>query len=156
MHRKREIKLMLSILSILAMGLTVDAWAGGLPRHSRGGPDGGPGPGAPPHGFAHFSRLAERLIYPCRDDCVEAQHTCTETAEAAALTCAEQTCGTTVDAARADCATERRSQACQDAVSALQTCIQPCIDSQSSAVTSCLDTFQACLGACIPTPTPTP
>ena len=167
-------KLVMAILGALSLTLAVQAWAHGIVRGPRGGQGdrGAPGtPGTPgipgasftpgpngpgPNGSRHFGRLVDRLIYPCRNDCVEAERSCTEAAESNALTCAAQTCDAEIQTARTDCTTDRTSQACQDDVSALATCVQPCIDSQSAAVISCLDTFKACLAVCSPAPTPTP
>ena len=150
MHSNRHWKLMMVTLGILIFGAAIEARAFGGP----GGP-GGPGDrGA--YGFRHFGRLVEQLLFPCRTDCVDAEGVCTDTAESTALTCATQTCETDIQTSRTDCATDRKSQACQEDVSTLNTCIQPCVQAQSAAVMSCFDTFRACLGACNPTPTPTP
>ena len=149
----RNWKLVLAILAALGVGSAMQAWA-----HGPGDELGGPGPhgGPPPYGVMHFGQLVEQLIFPCRNDCVQAERSCTETAESDALTCATQTCNATIDSARTDCAGSRTSQACLTDVSALITCVEPCTTTESAAIKTCATTFKACVGACSPTPTPTP
>ena len=77
-------------------------------------------------------RLLLPLIYPCRGDCFDADRTCDEMAESAAVTCAEQTCDASIQTAR----------------TTLLPCIQPCLDTEQSAVASCHTTLEACLTAC--------
>ncbi len=158
---KTHWKSMAAILAIGTLALTVQAWARPFP-HGGGGPD-GPGPEGPglhggPGGFGvlHFGPLIEQLIFPCRNDCVEAEHSCRDAAESAALTCAEQTCAATIASAQTDCAADRSSQACLTDVSTLITCVQPCITTEAAALPACAATYKACSSACNPTPTPTP
>ena len=73
-------KLVLAILAILSVTLTIQAWAHG-PGDGRGGPHGLPGR----LGSLHFGHLVEQLIFPCRNDCVQAERSCAETAESTAL-----------------------------------------------------------------------
>lgn len=155
-------KLVLAMLVVLTVSVTTQALARDFGRGPRGGgegpmppPEGAP-PGPPPNDMRRFGRLIEQLIYPCRNDCVEAQHACVEATDSNALTCATQTCDAAIQAARTDCPADRTSSACRSDIATLKTCIQPCIDAQSTTVTSCLDTLQACLASCAPTPTPTP
>lgn len=151
-------KLVVPMLAILTLTLTVGAWARGLPRGGHGGPGGPDGPGGPGdmHAVLHFGPLIEQLIFPCRNDCTQADRSCDETAESATLSCAAQACNTTIASAQTDCAANRASQACLTDVSTLITCVQPCLATESTAVTACATTFQGCVSACSPTPTPTP
>ena len=148
-------KLVLTVAAILGLTLTLEARANGGPgpRGPGGPPPHGDGPG---HGLLHFGRLVEQLIFPCRNDCVQAEQSCTETAESDALSCAAQTCDATIQSARTDCAASRASQACLADISTLITCVQPCLTTQATAVTACVATYRTCVGVCSPTPTPTP
>ena len=106
----------------------------GAPRRPPDGPGG--------FGVLHFGPLVEQLIFPCRNDCVQAEHSCRDAAESAALTCATQTCAATITNAQTDCAADRSSQACLTDVSALITCVQPCIVTESTALPACAATVQ--------------
>ena len=149
---RKHWKLVVATLAILTLTLAARGWAHG--PGDRGGFGGPPSIGG--YGLRSFGGLLQQLIYPCRSDCVQAEQSCAETAESAALSCATQTCDAEIQSAQTDCTTSRTSQACRDDVSALRTCVEPCVMTQSTAVTTCLDTFKTCLGACSPTPTPTP
>jgi len=96
----------------------------------------------------HAGGLLLRLIFPCRGDCFDADRTCDEMAESAAVTCAEQTCDASIQTARTACQPDLASADCQTARTALLPCIQPCLDTEQSAVASCRTTIQACLTAC--------
>src|SRR5579862_7898849 len=99
---------------------TVRAWARPMPRggalHGPGGP-GDPGDDHGGFGVVHFGPLVEQLIFPCRNDCVQAEHGCQDTTESAALSCASTTCASTIASAQTDCAANRSSQACLTDVS---------------------------------------
>ncbi len=141
-------KLVLALLAVFTVTLAARSWARGP---GRGGPEGNPG-----HGLVHFGQLVEELIFPCRNDCQQAQRSCVETAESTALSCAAETCDAAIQSARTDCSTDRTSQACLSDVSALITCVQPCTTAEATALTACNTTFRTCVAACSPTPTPTP
>ena len=113
-------------LAILFLSLAVSVRAHDFSRGAfrRSGVAGRRGP--------HAGGLLLRLIYPCRGDCFDADRTCDEMAESAAVTCAEQTCDASIQTAR----------------TTLLPCIQPCLDTEQSAVASCRTTIQACLTAC--------
>jgi len=146
-----------AILAVGAAVFTVQAWARPMPRGGAlHGPGDGPGDGPGGFGVVHFGPLVEQLIFPCRNDCVQAEHTCHDTAESAALTCATQTCASTITSAQTDCAADRSSQACLTDVSTLITCVQPCVTTEAAAVKTCGATYKTCIGSCSPTPTPTP
>jgi len=110
----------------LFLGQAVSVWAHDFSRGAfrRTGVAGRRGP--------HSGGLLLRLIYPCRGDCFDADRTCDEMAESAAVTCAEQTCDASIQTAR----------------TTLLPCIQPCLDTEQSAVASCHTTLEACLTAC--------
>ena len=115
-----------SALAILFLSQAVSVWAHDFSRGAfrRTGAAGRRGP--------HSGGLLLRLIYPCRGDCFDADRTCDEMAESAAVTCAEQTCDASIQTAR----------------TTLLPCIQPCLDTEQSAVASCHTTLEACLTAC--------
>lgn len=157
MSRTHSWKLIAAVLMTAATALIAPAWARPFPHggglgHLGGPPDGPGGFG----GMLHFGPLVEQLIFPCRNDCMQAERTCMEAAESAALTCATQTCDAQIQSARTDCAADRASQACLTDVSALITCVQPCLVTEAAALPTCAATYKACVGACSPTPTPTP
>lgn len=145
-------------LIVVTTILAVQASARPMPRGGAfHGPGDGPG-GDPRGGFGvvHFGPLVEQLIFPCRSDCMESEHSCQEDAESAALSCASTTCSSTISSAQTDCAADRSSQACLTDVSTLITCVQPCITTESAAIATCAATYRTCSAACNPTPTPTP
>jgi len=115
-----------SALAILFLSQAVSVWAHDFSRGAfrRTGVAGRRGP--------HSGGLLLRRIYPCRGDCFDADRTCDEMAESAAVTCAEQTCDASIQTAR----------------TTLLPCIQPCLDTEQSAVASCHTTLEACLTAC--------
>ena len=131
-----------SALAILFLSQAVSLWAHDFSRGAfrRTGAAGRRGP--------HSGGLLLRLIYPCRGDCFDADRTCDEMAESAAVTCAEQTCDASVQTARTACQSDPASEDCQTARTALLPCIQPCLDTEQSAVASCHTTLEACLTAC--------
>lgn len=149
---KNNWTLVVAALAILTLTVATRGWAHG--PSDRGEVR---GPGVPgEYGFRPYGGLLQQLIYPCRSACVQAEQSCAESVESAAVTCATQTCDAEVQSAQTDCAASRMSQTCRDDISALRTCVEPCVMTQSSAITTCLDTFKTCLAACNPTPTPTP
>jgi hypothetical protein len=154
MLKKQSWKLMAAILAVATLA-TVQAWARPMPR---GGGFGGPGLRSGPgdRGMLHFGPLVEQLLFPCRNDCAQADHSCREAAADAALTCASQTCAAIITSAQTDCSTDRASQACLTDVSALITCVQPCLTAESTALSACAATNASCVAACNPTATPTP
>ena len=131
-----------SALAILFLSQAVSLWAHDFSRGAfrRTGVAGRRGP--------HSGGLLLRLIYPCRGDCFDADRTCDEMAESAAVTCAEQTCDASLQTARTACQSDPASQDCQTARTALLPCVQPCLDTEQSAVASCRTTLEACLTAC--------
>ena len=131
-----------SALAILFLSQAVSVWAHDFSRGAfrRTGVAGRRGP--------HSGGLLLRLIYPCRGDCFDADRTCDEMAESAAVTCAEQTCDASIQTARTACQADPASEECQTARTALLPCIQPCLDTEQSAVASCHTTLKACLTAC--------
>jgi len=131
-----------SALAILFLSQAVSVWAHDFSRGAfrRTGVAGRRGP--------HSGGLLLRLIYPCRGDCFDADRTCDEMAESAAVTCAEQTCDASIQTARTACQPDLALADCQTARTALLPCIQPCLDTEQSAVASCRTTLQACLTAC--------
>ena len=143
MIAKREWRsTVVSALAILFLSQAVSVWAHDFSRGAfrRTGVTGRRGP--------HSGGLLLRLIYPCRGDCFDADRTCDEMAESAAVTCAEQTCDASIQTARTACQADPASEECQTARTALLPCIQPCLDTEQSAVASCRTTLQACLTAC--------
>ena len=149
----KDWKLVVAVLAILSVTPTVQAWAHDFGRGG-GGPAGDHGGGG--HGVLHFGGLVEELIFPCRNDCDQAERSCTETAESALLICAATTCDATIQLARTDCSASRTSAGCLTDVSTLMTCVQPCVTTDSAADKLCAATFKTCVAACSPTPTPTP
>ena len=129
-------------LAILFLSLAASVWAHDFSRGAfrQIGVAGRRGP--------HAGGLLLRLIYPCRGDCFDADRTCDEMAESAAVTCAEQTCDASIQTARTACQSDLASQDCQTARTALLPCVQPCLDTEQSAVASCRTTLEACLTAC--------
>ena len=126
---------------VLALGVAVSAWGHGL----RGGPgrNGFPGPrGSRPGG------LFQQLVFPCRAGCFDADRTCDEAAESAAVTCAQDGCDAEIQAARSACQADPSSEDCQSARTALLACIQPCLETARSAIDSCRTTLEACVTAC--------
>ena len=112
------------------------------------GPGGLGFPGGPgPHGPGQ-SVVLERLIFPCRSACLDAAHTCSDTADAAAVTCVEAACVDTLDAARTACGADALSSDCRTAASALRACGQACLTARSEAVGTCRTTGDECLDAC--------
>ncbi len=145
--------------TILAAGpaFTGQAWAGPFSRDGGGFEGLGRLEGSG-FGMMHFGPLVEQLLFPCRNDCVQAEDGCQNTAESAALTCASNACGTDISNAQTDCAAGRTSQACLTDVSALITCVRTstCVTTESSALSTCANNYKLCVAACNPTPTPTP
>jgi len=135
-------------LVVLVMGIAATAWAFG-PRR------GGPGFGGEPGGV-HGGGLLERLLDPCRGDCLDTARTCGETAESTALSCAQSTCASQIQAAQSACASDRGSQACRTAVSDLKECLSPCLDDLHMALSTCRDALGSCREACNSSATPTP
>ena len=131
-----------SALAILFLSQAVSVWAHDFSRGAfrRTGVAGRRGP--------HSGGLLLRLIFPCRGDCFDADRTCDEMAESAAVTCAEQTCDASLQTARTACQPDLASEDCQTARTALLPCLQPCLDTEQSAVASCHTTLEACLTTC--------
>src|SRR5262249_58492074 len=107
-----------------------------IPVAARGpaGP-GFPGEGPGPHGFGS-SAVLDQLIYPCRSACFDAARTCTDTADAAGLTCVEAACGSTIHTARSPGASCPSTADCSTARDALRTCAQACLTTRNDAAGS--------------------
>jgi len=138
----------------LAAVLTLTAaavWAHGPERGGFGGPGlRDPRAGGPAGG------LLQQLIFPCQADCANNLHTCSDTADADALTCVSGACSTEIQTAQTECTADPSAQACRDAVTALRTCAQSCLGIRQTALGVCRDQADTCRAACSPTPTPTP
>lgn len=131
-------KAMVELVAALALTLAVPAWAHG-PSHGTFGEA---------HAAPRAPGLLTQLIFPCQAACINSARDCDDTADAAALTCISGACATEVDTAQTACATDRTSQACQDAISALQTCSASCLTTRQSALTTCRTTLTTCRAAC--------
>jgi hypothetical protein len=100
---------------------------------------------------AHARGLLAKLIFPCQAECADKAQACNETAEDKALTCISTTaCVNEVEAAQTTCEADRASQACYDAVSALQTCgaSSTCLTTWKSDGAGCRADMTACRTAC--------
>jgi hypothetical protein len=151
MTRRNICRSIVGLAALLTLTMAVSAWAHGPSRGGFGGPgllgikSGGPAGG-----------LLQELIYPCQADCANNARTCSDTADADALTCISGACATEIQTAQSECATDRGAQTCKDAVTALRTCAQSCLSTRQTALTACRDALGSCREACSPTPTPTP
>jgi len=109
----------------------------------------GPGRGfGEPHAAPRAPGLLTQLIFPCQAACVTTAQQCDETADSEALTCISAACPTEVTAAQTACGADRTSQACRDAISALQTCSDSCLTTRQTALTACRTALTACRTAC--------
>ena len=158
MTRTTKLGLKVGVVS-LTLAVAVMAWAhgpmGGFGDRGPHGNFGGGGPlGLRPGGSS--GGLLQELIFPCQGDCVSSFHTCSDTADSAALMCIGAACETEIQAAQDACATER-TQGCQDALTALRTCAQSCLSTRQMSLLDCANTLRSCRQGCTaPTPTPTP
>jgi hypothetical protein len=135
--------------ALATVALMVAVSAGPVAARGPGGPGvpGFPGGGPGPHGSGS-SALLERLIYPCRSACFDAARTCTDTADAAALSCVGAACASTIDTARTACDGDPLTDDCRTARSALKTCPQACLTTRNDAAGTCRTTADDCLDAC--------
>lgn len=131
-------------LAVLASSLAALAWGQDFPRGRFGGRGGflGEFPGV------HPGAVLERLIFPCRAGCIDADRTCVDTAESTAGTCVTGSCGTQITAALTACQADRTSTDCETAASALRTCAASCLATEATAVSTCRTTFTSCLATC--------
>src|SRR5205807_870307 len=129
-------------VAVFCLSLAASAWGHGFIRgdFARRGGAGGRGP--------RGGGVVLQLIFPCRAGCFDADRTCDEMAEAAAVTCGEASCDTQIQAARAACQADATSDDCDTARTALVTCLQPCLDTERAAVTACRTTLDSCVTTC--------
>jgi hypothetical protein len=134
--------LVVSTMAVLLLSQAVPTWGHGFGR-------GGFGPRHPggPHG-PDFGGLIERLVFPCRADCLEAARGCFATAVSEAVTCAEQACDAAIQTARSACASGLATEECRDARGALLECAAPCLEAKRSAVGTCRTTVAECRAGC--------
>jgi len=157
MSTKQNWKSMITFGVALGLTLAAPAWAHGPGRGDLGGtpPPGAPPPGAPRPPVAHARGLLAKLIFPCAAECADKAQACNETAEDKALTCISTTAcvDDEVLAAQTACGADRASQACYEAVSAVQTCSasSTCLTTWKSDGAECRADFTTCRTACDPT-----
>jgi hypothetical protein len=136
-----------------------DEMTPGVPPGTPSGtpPSGEPGgPCLGPRTGGHSLGLLQELIYPCEGSCLSNAHACSDAADSAALSSISGTCSKEIQAAQSACAADRTAQACQDALTALQTCAQSALSARLTALVACRTALLSCRQACAPTPTPTP
>jgi hypothetical protein len=126
------------VAAIVALTLAVPAWARGPLR----------GRFSTPHAAPRAPGLLTQLIFPCRAACVNTARDCDDSADSEALTCISDACTTEVETAQTACGTDRTSEACHDAVSALQTCSESCLTTRQSALSDCREALATCRAAC--------
>src|SRR5262245_2214589 len=93
------------------LGAAILSAAAPVEARGRGGfgAPGAPGPRGGPSGA-----LLERLLFPCRAACLDAGRSCTDGADATAVTCTEGACAAAIETARMACADELASEECRD------------------------------------------
>lgn len=131
-------------LTVLASGLTALAWGDEFSRGRFGGRGGYRGG----HPDVRPRSALERVIFPCRAGCVDADRTCASTAESAGEMCITASCGAELAAAQAACQADRTSTDCQTAANALWDCAASCLDTEAAALSTCHTTRASCLTTC--------
>ena len=131
-------KATVGLATVLSLTLAASALAHG-PSHAGFGAS---------HAVPRAPGLLTQLIFPCQAACVTTARECDDTADSDALTCISAACSTEVSTAQTACATDRTSQACRDAITALQTCSDSCLTTRGTALTACRSALATCRTAC--------
>ena len=150
---RKNWKSMITLGVLLGSALALPVWAHAAGRGGIGKPERPMGqPSVPRPMTPHARGLLGQLIYPCQAACDETARDCYDAADSTAVNCITTACPTQVEAAQTACQADRTSQACYDAVTALNTCSTSCLDTRNSALGTCRTALQSCRTACTTAP----